>query len=70
MYYLDLAKPLKERIHFDNQNKVAEQIGVSATSLSRIMNGKARTTKMTAYCIVKAFDKEGEVEDYFIREGE
>lgn len=68
MYYLDLAKPLKERIHFDNQNKVAEQIGITPTSLSRILSGKVRTTKMTAYCIVKCFDKNAEIEEYFTRE--
>lgn len=70
MYYLDLTKPLKEKIHFDNQNKVAKQIGITPTSLSRILSGKVKTTKMTAYCIVKVFDKDGEIEDYFVREEE
>lgn len=68
MYYLDLTKPLKERIHFDNQNETAEKIGITATSLSRILNGRVGTTKMTAYCIVKMFDKEAEIENYFIKE--
>lgn len=70
IYYLDLKKPLEDRIKFKNQNKTAEYIGITPTSLSRIMSGKTATTKMTAYCIVKAFNKEAEIEDYFVREEE
>ena len=68
MYYLDLTKSLKNRIHFDNQNEMAEKIGITASTLSRILNARIGTTKMTAYCIVKMFDKEAEIEDYFVRE--
>lgn len=68
MYYLDLSKPLKNRIHFDNQNEMAKKIGITASTLSRILNARIGTTKMTAYCIVKMFDKEAEIEDYFVRE--
>ena len=68
IYFLDLTK--EKRIHFKNQNKTADYIGITPTSLSRIMSGKQPTTKMTAYCITKAFDKEAEIEDYFVREEE
>ena len=59
MYYI------KNRMKFKSQVKAAEEIGIAKETLSRILNGKVGTSKMTAYCIVKCFDKEAEIEDYF-----
>lgn len=46
---------------------MCNKIGISRVVLNNILNGKAVTRKLTAYCIVKASDKEAEIEDYFIR---
>ncbi len=50
--------------HGENR-KVARQIGITAEHLCSILSGKCRTKYVTAYCIVKMFDKEKEVLDYF-----
>lgn len=65
MYYI-----VKNQIHFKNQKKAAEEIGITPETLSRILNGKIGTTKITAYCITKYYNKDAEINDYFIREGE
>lgn len=70
MYYINLANPLNKRIRFDNQKKISEEIGIHEQTLSKILNARQGTQKTTAYCIVKAFDKEANIEDYFIREEE
>ena len=70
MYYINLANPLDKRIKFDNQRKTAERIGITEYTLSRILSGKQGTQKTTAYCIVKEYDKNAEILDYFVKEGE
>lgn len=67
MYMVNYDLPLKCRIHFDNQNEIAKKIGITPSHLSRIINGKIATRKMVAYCIVKLYDPEGEILDYFVR---
>jgi DNA-binding XRE family transcriptional regulator len=52
-------------IFFYKNIEIANKIGISASTLSRILNGKQATQKTTAYCIVKTFNPEKEVEDYF-----
>lgn len=59
MYYIN------KKINFDNQTKAAEEIGIAKETLSRILNGKVGTTKITAYSIVKHYDKRAKIEDYF-----
>ena len=50
---------------FGDNKSMAKKIGISHISLWRILNGKANTTYKTAYCIVKLYDPEKEVLDYF-----
>lgn len=70
MYYINLSNSLDKRIKFDNQRQTAEEIGITPETLSRILNGRLGTTKTTAYCIVKYYDKDAEILDYFMYEGE
>lgn len=70
MYYINLSNPLDKRINFKNQKEAAEDIGITPETLSRILNAKVGTTKTTAYCITKYYDKDAEILDYFIKEGE
>ena len=62
---------LKENIVVDlkgeTQRKVAEKIGVTEQTLSKILNRKMACSKMIAYCIVKINNSEAEIEDYFER---
>ena len=48
----------------DNK-RISEQIGINNSVLSRILKGKQATRYTTAYCIVKVYDPEKEVLDYF-----
>ena len=70
MYYVNLEKPFNQRIRFDSQKKASQEIGIAEETLCRILNGKVGTRKPIAYCIVKYFDKEAEINDYFKYEGE
>lgn len=48
------------------QNKqVAKQLGMSAEHLCGILKGKHSTKYTTAYCIVKLYDSNKEVLDFF-----
>lgn len=62
---------LKENVVVDlkgeTQRKVAEKIGITEQTLSKILNRKTNCSKMTAYCIVKINNIENEIEDYFER---
>lgn len=65
---------LKENIVVDlkgeTQRKVAEKIGITEQTLSKILNKKISCSKMIAYCIVKINNSEAEIEDYFVKKGE
>lgn len=50
---------------YGNNKKIAKQIGISAEYFCSILKGKSKTKYTTAYCIVKAFNSEKEVLDYF-----
>lgn len=56
---------IKKRIRFENQKKIAEKIGITEFTLCRILKGKQTTQKTTAYCIVKCYDENAEISDYF-----
>lgn len=60
---------IKEKFSMINQRAVAERVGITPSTLCRIINGKQITTKKTAYCIVKAIHSEAQIEEYFIRKG-
>ena len=48
------------------QNRVvARQLGISAEHLCKILKGKYSTKYTTAYCIVKLYDGNKEVLDFF-----
>lgn len=68
MYFIDLTK--EKKIKFKCQLETAKEIGINNSTLSRVLSGKQGTKKTTAYCIVKAFDPEAEINDYFISKGE
>lgn len=70
MYYINLDKPFNQRIRFNSQKKASQDIGITEETLSRILCGKKGTRKTTAYCIVKYFNKDAEINDYFVFEGE
>ena len=70
MYYINLSNSLDKRIKFKNQKEVAKEIGIAPETLSRILNARVGTTKITAYCITKYYDKDAEILDYFVKEGE
>lgn len=67
MYYVDINRPMKERMVFESQKEIAKQLGLTEQTLSRILNGKQSTKKLTALCIVKLYDSEAEIEDYFVK---
>ena len=46
---------------------LADEIGISLTYLSNILNGKNDCKKVVAYCITKMVDNEKEVEYFFIK---
>lgn len=50
-----------------NKTKVAEYIGITIQTLSRIINGKQDCSKLVAYCITKFLNQEAEIENYFER---
>lgn len=56
---------IKKRIRFGNQKEIAEKIGIDESTLCRILKGKQGTKKTTAYCIVKCYDENAEINDYF-----
>lgn len=50
---------------YGNNKKIAKQIGISAEHFCSVLKGKTKTKYATAYCIVKLFNSEKEVLDYF-----
>lgn len=50
-----------------NKTKVAEYIGITIQTLSRIINGKQDCSKLVAYCITKFLNQDAEIEDYFYK---
>lgn len=58
---------LKEEIKFFNLTKLSRKIGISRTTLSRIINGKINCKKTTAFCITKAINSNSEIDEFFER---
>ena len=52
---------------FENQKTTADYIGIDQSTLSRILNGKQTASKVIAYCIVKTFNCDAEILDFFDR---
>lgn len=50
---------------FGDNKRISEQIGINNAVLCRILKGKQATKYTTAFCIVKTYDAEKEVLDYF-----
>lgn len=59
---------INKKMNFDNQRKVADELELTTSTLSRILNGKQKVKKTTAMCIVQAYDKKAKVLDYFKQE--
>ncbi len=49
------------------QKDLCETIGLTAPTMSNIINGKVACRKVVAYCITKYFNQEAEIEDYFYK---
>lgn len=47
--------------------KLAEEIGITRVSLSKIICNMTTTSKMVAYCLTKLLDSEKEIDYYFER---
>lgn len=60
---------LKENVIVDfngeTQRKIAEKIGITEQTLSKILNKKITCSKTIAYCITKINNSENEIENYF-----
>ena len=63
-----MYKAIKEKFKIINQKEVANIVGITESTMSRIVNGKQTTNKTTAYCIVKAIHSEAEINEYFTKE--
>lgn len=61
----EIKKPGIIQFQYGTNKKIAQKLGISAEHFCSILSGKCRTKYVTAYCIVKMFDSEKEVEDYF-----
>lgn len=48
-----------------NQRQLAEKVGIAYETINRILNKKQSCSKMMAYCICKAINKDAEIEEYF-----
>lgn len=61
---------INKQIKFENIGKAAKDIGINISTLSRILHQKQKCSKILAYCIVKYYNKNAEINEYFIRVGE
>jgi DNA-binding XRE family transcriptional regulator len=60
-----IINPGEITFKYGTYQEKADIIGIRLESLSRILKGKQNTQYTTAYCIVKLFNPEKEVLDYF-----
>jgi hypothetical protein len=60
-----IKKPNIIKFMFGDNKSVSEKLGLNNSSLCRILKGKQTTKYLTAYCIVKLYDPNKEVLDYF-----
>jgi DNA-binding XRE family transcriptional regulator len=59
-YFLD-----KQNANNLNKTDLAKKVGINIATLSRILNQKQNCSKMLAYCISKAINKNAEINDFF-----
>ena len=52
-----------------NQKEIAKVVGITESTMSRIVNKKQGCSKMTAFSIVKAIHYMAEIEEYFDKKG-
>lgn len=62
-----IKKPGIIQFLYGDNKRISKKIGIDNAVLSRILNGKQTTSYETAYIIVKLYNSEKEVDDYFIR---
>jgi plasmid maintenance system antidote protein VapI len=60
-----MYQAITEKFNKIKQKEVAEKVGITEFTMSRIINKKQNTTKTTAYCIVKMIDENAEITDFF-----
>lgn len=60
-----IKEPNLIQFAYGQNKKIARQIGLAPESLCNILNGRHSTKYTTAYCIVKMYDAEAEVLDFF-----
>lgn len=60
-----IKKPGIIKFLFGDNKEISKRIGITSYTLSRIINGKQATRYTTAYCIVKLYNPDKEVLDYF-----
>ena len=60
----------KELFRMYNKTQSAKIIGLDPATLSRVISGKQKCSKLVAYCITKFINSEAEIEDYFYQKGE
>ena len=66
MYILKKGK--LENLGFSTtQKKMAEDIGISESYFSKILNSKRKCSKVLAYAITKRLNNDKEIEDFFER---
>lgn len=49
------------------QKQMADDIGISESYFSKVLNNKRKCSKLAAYAITKRLNKEKEIEDFFER---
>lgn len=62
-----IKKPGIIQFLYGDNKRISKKIGIDNAVLSRILNGKQTTSYETAYIIVKLYNSEKEVSDYFIQ---
>lgn len=58
---------LKENLVIENQSEFAEEMGIAPETLSRILSGKQKCSKVIAYSIAKHYNKNRDIKNYFER---
>lgn len=62
-----IKKPGLIKFLYGDTKKMAKKIGINHCHLSGILTGNRTTKYQTAYCIVKLYDPNKEVDDFFDR---
>ncbi len=47
---------------------IAEEVGITQSFLTQILNGNKHCSKLVAYCIVKFMNNDYEINDFFEKE--